>query len=356
MTHVLGRRAGDGPVAELGAFLARDGSRGAPVSIDLDRPHAGLVTGKRGSGKSYTMGVLAEGLAEASGVTGVIIDPMGVFSGLAEGTRSSVVDDPSIRADALAPRAWCNLLDLDPTGAPGALLWRAAETATTLDEMVQAVEHSQAPKSTAQAVRNHLTLAEQWDVFDPDGLATETLLSPGVTVIDGSELATEALAAITAAIAGQLYDATARGAPDRLPWLLIDEAQTVTGTVASRPIHAILTRGRHPGVSIVLGTQRPSALPAVAISQADIILSHRLTATSDIDALAAARPTYLDESVVDRLPDGVGEAVVIDDATESAVTVKIRERRTPHGGSSPRASAFHTPTPDPATESETASP
>ena len=79
MTHVLGRRAGDGPVADLGAFLARDGSRGAPVSIDIDRPHAGLVTGKRGSGKSYTMGVLAEGLAEASGVTGVIIDPMGVL-------------------------------------------------------------------------------------------------------------------------------------------------------------------------------------------------------------------------------------------------------------------------------------
>lgn len=356
MTHVLGRQGGDGPVVELGAFLARDGSHGAAVGLDLDRPHAGLVTGKRGSGKSYTMGVLAEGIADAHGVTGVVIDPMGVFTGLAADGRATIIDEPTIRGDALSPRTWCTLLDLDPTSAPGALLWRAAESATTLQEMIQAVEHSQAPNATAQAVRNHLTLAGQWNVFDPDGLATDALRSPGVTVVDGSHLSTEALAAVTAAVSRQLYDAAARGDPDRLPWLLIDEAQTVTDTVASRPIRAILTRGRHPGVSIVLGTQRPSALPPVAISQSDIILSHRLTATSDIDALAAARPTYIDESIVDRLPDGVGEAVVIDDATESAVTVRVRERRTPHGGSSPRASTRRVEFAGAATESEQASP
>jgi len=34
-----------------------------------------------------------------------------------------------------------------------------------------------------------------------------------------------------------------------------------------------------------------------------------------------------------------GEAVVVDDVTETVQTVRIRERGTPHGGTSPRASA-----------------
>ncbi|MFW6000099.1 MAG: ATPase, partial [Halorubrum sp.] len=41
--------------ARIGYFLARDGSAGATVGVDLDRPHAGVVFGKRGTGKSYTL-------------------------------------------------------------------------------------------------------------------------------------------------------------------------------------------------------------------------------------------------------------------------------------------------------------
>jgi hypothetical protein len=338
MTHVLGRETGGGPVADLGAFLARDGSKGAPVGLDLEYPHVGLLTGKRGSGKSHTMGVIAEGLSAATGVTGIVIDPMGVFGGLATDASAAVVDSPRIRADALRPAGWCDLLDLDPTGAAGALLWRAADTADTLAGMREAVEHSQAPPETIQAVLNHLALAEDWALFDPDGLDAEHVLGPEVTVIDGSALTDQALAAVTAAIARQLYATATRESLDRLPWLLVDEAHAVTDTVAEGPLRTIATRGRHPGVSLLLGTQRPAALPSVAISQADLVLSHRLTAAADIEALSAARPTYLGTSIEDELPTGVGEAVIIDDTTESAVTVRVRERRTPHGGASPRAS------------------
>ena len=65
MTFVLGRESGpdDGPVGRLGSYRARDGSAGAPLSLDLDGPHAVSVVGKRGYGKSYTLGVLAEALA-----------------------------------------------------------------------------------------------------------------------------------------------------------------------------------------------------------------------------------------------------------------------------------------------------
>ncbi|MXR22569.1 helicase HerA-like domain-containing protein, partial [Halobacterium bonnevillei] len=105
----------------LGRYLASDGSLGAPVGVDASRPHAGVVVGKRGSGKSYTLGVLAEALADAAGVSPVVVDPMGAFSGLA-GAGLDVVE-PRVRANALAPRAWCDLLDLDETSAAGTLVW-----------------------------------------------------------------------------------------------------------------------------------------------------------------------------------------------------------------------------------------
>lgn len=188
-------------------------------------------------------------------------------------------------------------------------------------------------------MRNHLELASDWDVFDPAGIEAGDLLEPAVTVIDASTISRRAVGAVTAAVATELYELATRTEIDRLPWLLVDEAHAVVDTVAERPLRTIVTRGRHPGVSLVLGTQRPAAIPPVAISQADLIVSHRLTATADVEALSTARPTYLEESVVERLPEGVGEAVVIDDTTESAVTVQVRPRRTPHGGDSPRASS-----------------
>ena len=45
------------------------------------------------------------------------------------------------------------------------------------------------------------------------------------------------------------------------------------------------------------------------------------------------------ESLTDRMPTEPGDVAVIDDATETVHAARIRERETPHGGDSPRASA-----------------
>ncbi|MFD1525899.1 ATP-binding protein, partial [Halolamina salina] len=126
--------------------------------------------------------------------------------------------------------------------------------------------------------------------------------------------------------------------PGRLPWLFVDEAHVAVDGVAGTALRTLLTRGRAPGVSLVLATQRLSALPAVAASQADLLLAHRLTSEADIEALAAASPTYLSGTLEDRLPSGRGEALVVDDATESTHAIRVRDRHTPHGGDTPRAS------------------
>ncbi|MFC7021218.1 MULTISPECIES: ATP-binding protein [Haloarcula] len=341
---VIGRETGrgDGPVAPLGRYRARDGSHGARVTLDVDRPHLGLVVGKRGTGKSYTLGVLLEGLAAAEGVTPVVADPMGAFGGLA-GAEPHIEArrvDPQVRADSLGPRQWCTVLDLAPDGGAGALVWQAASECATLAAMREWVSASDAAPSARRAAANHLDLAASWDVFDPDGLGAGGLCADEVTVLDLTGLHSGPAGAVLAAVATVLYDARVADATDRLPWLLVDEAHAFTDGAAARPLRRLVTRGRQPGVSCWLATQRPSALPAVAVSQADLLVAHHLTSRADLDALAAARPTYLAEGLSAGLPAETGTALVVDDATESAHTVRVRERETPHEGESPCASAL----------------
>lgn len=352
--HVLGRDDGPavGPTARLGSFLARDGSDGGPVALDCDRPHAAVVVGKRGSGKSHTLGVLAEELADADGVTPVLIDPMGEFDGLAA-LPDATVREPRVRSAALPPPAWPELVGLDPNGAPGSLVWRVVAEAgaqspsiTGLRDRVRAAD---VPAATIRAADNALALAATWGVFDADAPSPAGLSAGGPTVLDCSSLSRQAVGAVARVVARGLYESridTSGASHDDagadvgrpLPWLLVDEAHVLFDGVAAPALRTLLTRGRSPGVSLVCATQRPSALPDVAVSQSDLIVAHRLTAERDRDALRAAQPSFLGTDVGDAVPSGVGEALVVDDATERAHTVTVRDRETPHGGTTPRAS------------------
>jgi len=153
MSFVLGRNTGpeDGPVGPLGTYRALDGSSGAPIYVDLDRPHSVMIVGKRGYGKSYTLGVMAESLSKPTSIAPVIIDPMGVFTTLAGGDDSAdidakVIDEPEIVASSLEPRSWCELLDLSPESAAGALVWQAATHTDSLSEMHEHIDAADAPQ------------------------------------------------------------------------------------------------------------------------------------------------------------------------------------------------------------------
>jgi DNA helicase HerA-like ATPase len=323
---------------------------GAPVGVDLDRPHAGVVFGKRGTGKSYTLGVFAEELAAADGVAPVVVDPMGVFGGLdAAGGRTV---DPAVRPASIPPSTWPDLLGLDPAGGPGSLVWRVVADAVdggsspSLAALREAITAADAPAETRRAAANHLGLAASWGVFDADAPPVASLAADGdPAVLDLAGVPDAAAAAVVRAVARGLYDARVDGRLPRLPWLLVDEAHAFFGGVAEPALRTLLTRGRAPGVSLVCATQRPAALPSVAVSQSDLLVSHRLTAARDVERLAEAEATYLAGDLAARLPEAVGEALVVDDATETAHTVRIRERRTPHEGESPRASRLSDPGP-----------
>lgn len=334
---VIGRAGGGGPTGALGHYRAADGSRGAPVDLDLNRPHAALVVGKRGAGKSYTLGVVAEGLALADGVSPVVVDPMGAFRTLRAAPVSARVAAPRVSAGALGPRSWCRLLGIDPASGPGSLVWRAAAEEASLAGMREHVGAADAPAGIRRAAANHLRLAADWGVFGEPSLSTRDLVAEPV-VVDCAGLGRAPTNAAVAAVAESLYGARIDGELDVLPWLLVDEAHVLFDGVAAAPLAKLLTRGRRPGVSLVAATQRPSALPAVAHSQADLLVAHRLTNRADREALADSRPAYVDGTLVERMPTAPGEALVVDDATESVHAIRVRERETPHGGESPRAS------------------
>lgn len=344
MSFVIGRGSGaeTTQAGHLGAYRALDGSDGADLYVDLDGPHAMVIVGKRGYGKSFTLGVIAEELARTPGVAPVIVDPMGTFATLAdpadgEPVPVDVVDDPAISADVLDPRSWCSMLGLSPESGAGGLVWGAAQETRTLAAMHGHVEATNAPATDKRAAANHLALADSWGVFDPDGLDAFDLTDPAVSVVDASGLDAAPMNAVCRGIGEALYRARVDETVDRLPWLLIDEAHTFFDGVAEAALHTILTRGRAPGVSVVLATQRPSAVSETAISQSDVTISHRLTAEADLEALAAVQPTYMNEPLDERLPTEPGEVVVVDDATETIHAAQVRSRDTPHGGGSPSA-------------------
>jgi hypothetical protein len=248
---------------------------------------------------------------------------------------------PTVAPAALPPRAWPALLGLGRDSPGGSLCQHVAGRApadASLAEWAALVAASDAARSARRTVRNGLRRADSWDVFAPDGLHVADLLSGSATVLACAGLAAPALNAVVRAVAAGLYRHCVRRDPPRLPWLLLDEAHACFAGIAGPALETVLTRGRAPGVTLVAATQRPSALPDVAHSQADLLVAHRLTATPDIDALEAVSPTYLRGSVAERLPTEPGTALVVDDTTESVHGVRIRERATPHRGESPRAS------------------
>lgn len=335
---VLGRPSDSsgGPVGSLGRFLARDGSLGGRVGIDLDRPHVVSIVGKHGSGKSHTLGVLAEALAETPGVTGVVVDTMGVFRGLAAcGAR--VVSNPRVDPAVIRPGSWPAVVGLDASSPAGSLVWRAARECSTVDDMLASVESAAAGPGTARVAANHLERAAAWGCFAPDGVDAATLRRDALTVLDCSDVPGAARTTIVGAIARILYQDAVTDASAALPWLLVDEAHACYEGPATAALDTVVTRGRQPGVSIALATQQPGALPAVAISQTDLFIAHRLTDRADVEALERAQPTYLESTITDRLPTRTGDALVVDDTSETAATIRVRDRRTPHGGRSPRA-------------------
>jgi len=136
------------------------------------------------------------------------------------------------------------------------------------------------------------------------------------------------------------------GPKRKLPmvWLFLDEAHEflpkVGKTDATDALVTILREGRQPGISLVLASQQPGKIHTDVMTQADIVISHRLTAKIDVDALGLLMQSYLRRGLdaeLNLLPKVKGAGIVFDDMNEKLYPIRVRPRFTWHGGAAPAA-------------------
>lgn len=401
--YILGRKEKklDGSL-NIGRYYALDSSLGSNVNIDIIHPHIVLICGKRGYGKSHTIGVFIEEIArlekkvkENLGV--VVFDTLGIFwttqfpnnaeaenlnrwSQVPEGfdinllvpkkfveeykNKGIDVDSFSIRVSELSPYHWCQLFGVKATDLLGIILTRtvlkmqSSSTHFSIAELLTCIQNDTRGDSTVKdAAENFLTMADSWGVFDKDGISIRDLVRRGtITILDLSHLPDPALKNIVATLVSEKIfeerirerkthelkkigiDVEETGMP--MVWLAVDEAQLFLPNnkeVLSKDvlINEWMRQGRQPGLSLILATQRPSAIEPEVLSHSDIIICHRLTAQEDIAALSRIRPTYMHGDIkesIKKVGDEKGVALIIDDTSESVHIIKIRPRLSWHGG------------------------
>jgi len=401
--HVLGRKGrGTEGLLNIGRYYALDSSLGADVYVDVLHPHIILICGKRGYGKSYTMGVFIEEIAKLEkeirdnlGV--VVMDTLGIFwttrfpnkeaveelsrwnrkieginitllvpKKFTQEYKSKGIDANSfsIRVSELSPHHWCQLFNVksvDPFGivlTRTVLKMRSSSNRFSIADLLECIKNDErCDDNVKSAAENFLTTAESWGVFDKDGISITDLVGRGsITILDVSHLPDPNLKIIVASLIGKkifeerirerkIYeqkkmglDVEEKGIP--MVWLAVDEAQLFLPNnkdIISKDvfINEWMRQGRQPGLSLIMATQRPSALEPEVLSHSDIIICHRLTAQEDIDALSRIRPTYMHGDIKDsikKIGDEKGVALIIDDNSESTHIIKIRPRLSWHGG------------------------
>jgi hypothetical protein len=211
---------------------------------------------------------------------------------------------------------------------------------------------------------NRFSIAEDWGIFSEKGSKMEDIVAPGtVTILDVSLLGAFSFGwNVRTLIVGMLarkilYERMKARRKEEIEsisgfeksympitWMMVDEAHQFLPaegkTAATDPLLQWVKIGREPGVSLVLATQQPNKLHEAAISQMDVVISHRLTARNDIESLRNIMQTYLKYDLaqyIDMLPRVKGAAIILDDNSERIYAAQMRPRLSWHAGGSPIA-------------------
>jgi len=286
--YILGRKEqGSLGSLSIGRYYALDSSLGADVHIDVLHPHIVLICGKRGYGKSYTLGVFLEEIAWLDqqireNLAVVVIDTLGIFwttsfpdivntdqlkdwgrnpEGIAitllvpkkhldEYTKQGIAAQPfSLNVSDLSLSHWYQLFDIEATDLFGIVLTRALldlksrGVAFSIQELLSYIKKDQrADNAIKDAAENFLTMADSWGIFDKTGLHVTDIIKRGsVTVLDLSHLEDPVLRdSVLSLLSKQIFEervkarkqyeqkrmgVTVEEVSIPMVWLALDEAQ-----------------------------------------------------------------------------------------------------------------------------------
>ena len=275
-------------MAEVNLRIGTDYESGEMAYIRATGSRAVFICGKRGSGKSYTLGVIVEELfsQECGKAVLLIADPMGIYHTMALANENQwdevrqaglltqpfpvrliVPGDPLARfgdaevlnqlrmnnvevtslwinAHDLSADSWCELFNLGINEPMGIAMWRAVEELhdtgepfTITDLVGRLRKDKRAKEVTIEALENRLTVAEKWGIFSEEPMRlTDVFSLEHINVLDLSVLdaGTKGLRNLVLdVVARRLFTERTRmrrreefGLETRLPrvWMAIDEA------------------------------------------------------------------------------------------------------------------------------------
>jgi uncharacterized protein len=208
-----------------------------PVLMDVTGSHVVFVCGKRGSGKSYSMGVIVEGMvalpAEISqNLSVIMLDTMGIYWTMKYPNQQDAAllrewdlepkgldvqiytptgyynefkakgiptDFPfSVKPSELDPEDWCSTFELSINDPIGVLIFaiiaelKKKHKDFGIADIIKALRaYEDADKTTKAAAINRFSTAESWGLFSDEGTQIKNLINPGkISVLDVSCYAT----------------------------------------------------------------------------------------------------------------------------------------------------------------------
>jgi len=394
------------------------------IMMDVARSHVVLISGKRGSGKSYSIGVIAEELTNlapeiAQNIAVLIFDTMGIFWTMAHKNEKEheLLKQWGLKADKLNPQVfipfgyfkkfkekgvkitkefalkvseitaddWISTFGLKFTDPVAVVIERTINLFLEeleknrikdfdLDDVIRTIKKdTHSDKTERDAAVNFFEGAKTWGVFaskKQTGTKVEDLIQSAKTsVLDLScynsigsfNIRALVIGLVTKKIFQQRMESrrheeiqAVRHGLDYLNykekretplvWMFIDEAHEFLPkkgkTAATDALIQLLREGRQPGISVALATQQPGQIHHDVMTQSDIVISHRVTAKPDVDALNFIMQSYLAADIktyLDNLPHLKGSAIILDDNSERIYPMRVRPRFTWHGGEAPTA-------------------
>jgi len=378
-----------------------------PIHFDVAKPHVMGVFGKRGTGKSYSLGTIAEEIQTADiaeNLSTIMVDPMGIYWSMKRPNERdvSILDEWDLKPKAfeaqvyipkgksadfdkqempyddtftlnparLTAEEWRMAFGLEANSELNILLERAIQELDEqydddyrVEHILEALKKFDFDEKTVRGLENRFMNAQDWGIFDEESSLDKLTEREELSIVDVSVFGqmsggTRVQALIVGILGKRIL--RRRMAARRLEeldemqgldgnempivWMLIDEAHEFLPsdgeTPASEPLLRWVKIGREPGVSLVLCTQQPAKLHPNALSQCDVLLSHRLTAQQDIDALGEIMQTYMRYDLkhyIDALPDRKGTGLILDDNSERIYPIQMRPRKSWHAGGTPDA-------------------
>lgn len=381
-------------------FIGQDTSKKDDVFINASRAHSILICGKRGTGKSYSMGDIVEEVhTETENVVTLVIDPMGIYWTMAEENRKQedllwdygltpqrfpvnllVPGDPeqrfglevlremerrgldvsSLRLNPsdISPDGWCDLFELSINKPMGITLYRSIRELNKekdsfyIKDILDKINlDSGANERTREALVNRINMAQDWDIFaDTYQDIWKTLDEDRINILDLSVIEPGRYSLRNLVVDVLCRDLFRRRVKARrreelkltidVPkvWLFIDEAHNFVPSSGKTLSKDVLTRwvkeGRQPGLSMAVASQQPSAIDHEILSQCNLILCHKITTREDVSSLNKLSQDYMGSELKTYVKniDNVGEAVYVNDDEETVKMVRMRPRKSAHGG------------------------